>query len=237
MTVFNDTFDTATPAGGDDPAEADDRMQEIKGAVQERENVDHYWPLTGTEVSDSATGEHRKVTLRTGDAPSKVADKGFVYVKDVSNKAELFYIDEDGTEIQITSGGKILSASLNSKDEDDMSSDSATHTSTQQSIKKYVDDFAALLPSGLSGDSDSDSDSPITIGNFKISWGISGSINNSLNVAHGLTKCFAALAVRNEASGGNLRGTIGVSAIDDTNITLENNDTTDTTARWFAIGR
>ena len=112
MTVFSKTFDTATPAGSDDPAEADDRMQEIKAAVQERENVDHYWPLTGTEVSDADAGEHRKATLRTGSAPSAVADKGFVYVKDISGKTELFYRGEDGNEIQITSGGILNSLNL-----------------------------------------------------------------------------------------------------------------------------
>lgn len=140
MTVFADTYDTVSPSGDDNPTEGDDRIRETKAAIQERENVDHYWPLTGTEVSDADTGEHRKVTLRVGSAPSAVADKGFVYAKDVSGKAELFYIDEDGNEVQITSGGKILSASLDSKDEDDMASDSASHTATQQSIKKYVDD-------------------------------------------------------------------------------------------------
>lgn len=111
--AFSYTYNTATPAGSDDPAEADDRMREIKAAVQERENVDHYWPLTGTEVSDADTGEHRKVTLRTGSAPTAVTDKGFVYVKDVSAKAELFYRDEDGNEIQITSGGALNETNIN----------------------------------------------------------------------------------------------------------------------------
>lgn len=113
MTVFADTFDKATPAGSDDPSEADDRMREIKAAIQERENVDHYWPLTGTEVSDVDAGEHRKVTLRVGSAPTAVADKGFVYAKDVAGKAELFYRDEDGNEIQLTSGGKLGAATIN----------------------------------------------------------------------------------------------------------------------------
>lgn len=108
MTVFNDTFDTNTPLGTDDPAEADDRMREIKAAVQERENVDHYWPKTGTEVSDVDTGEHRKVTLRVGSAPSNVANKGFLYLKDVGSKGELHFIDEDGNVIVMSSLGNNL---------------------------------------------------------------------------------------------------------------------------------
>lgn len=112
MTTFNETYDDATPDGSDDPAECDDKIREVKAAVQERENVDHYWPETGTEVSDEDAGEHRKVTLRVGSAPTKVTDKGFVYAKDVSGKAELFYIDEDGNEVQITSGGILKSLNL-----------------------------------------------------------------------------------------------------------------------------
>lgn len=59
---FTYTYDTATPAGSDDPAEADDRMREIKAAIQERLTVEHYFELTGTEVSDSNTGRHKDVT-------------------------------------------------------------------------------------------------------------------------------------------------------------------------------
>lgn len=108
MTVFNDDLDTARPAGSDDPAEADDNMRRIQAAVQERENVDHYWPLTGTEVSDADTGEHRKVTLRVGSAPSNVANKGFLYLKDVGAKGELHFQDEDGNEIVMSSLGNNL---------------------------------------------------------------------------------------------------------------------------------
>ena len=145
--VLSNTYDVVTPAGGDNPTEGDDRIREVKAAIQERMNDknsvadagDHYWPKTGSEVSDVNTGEHRRLTLRVRSAPTQEADKGIVYSKDVAGKAELFYIDEDGNEVQLTSGGNILSASLDSKDEDDMTSDSASHTATQQSIKGYVD--------------------------------------------------------------------------------------------------
>lgn len=184
MTTFNDTYDTNTPQGSDDPAEADDKMREIKAATQERENVDHYWPLTGTEVSDADAGEHRKVTLRTGSAPTAVADKGFVYAKDVGGKAELFYRDEDGNEVQITSAGKILSASLDMKDEDDMSSDSATHAATQQSIKAFAEGNGypsidgtptAVFTKYFTGTLDADSST-------SVAHGITG-IDNILHVA------------------------------------------------------
>ncbi len=109
MTVFSDTYDTSTPAGGNSPTEADDRMREIKAGIQERENVDHYWPLTGTEVSDVDTGEHRKILFHAPIAatPTVAADHGDLRIKDVSGKAELHWTDEDENEIQLTDAGTV----------------------------------------------------------------------------------------------------------------------------------
>jgi len=64
---------------------------------------DHYMAIAGT---DADHGEHSKVTLRVGAAPTQAADKGMLYAKDVSAKAELFYRDEDGDEVQLTDAGK-----------------------------------------------------------------------------------------------------------------------------------
>lgn len=119
--AFTNTFDTATPAGSDDPAEADDRMREIKAAVQEREDVDHYWPLTGTEVSDAAGGEHRKLTIRTltpTEVTALTATKAYLYR--LSTDGELYFKDDDDNTIQLTSGGYILGSSIldDSIDED-----------------------------------------------------------------------------------------------------------------------
>ena len=139
------TYDITTPDGSvDSPAEADDRMQEIKFATQERENVDHYWPLTGSEVSDLEAGEHRKITLRSITAvavAALAAAKAYLY--HLVTDGELYFKDAAGNTIQLTSGGKILSASLDMFDEDDMASDSDVHAATQQSIKAYADAIAA----------------------------------------------------------------------------------------------
>lgn len=106
--AWNHTYDVNTPSGDDDPKEGDDRIREVKAAMQERMAKDHYFPKTGSQVSDEDAGEHKKVTLRVGSAPTKADDKGFIYVKDVDDKAELFYIDEDGDEVQLTTGGQIV---------------------------------------------------------------------------------------------------------------------------------
>ena len=66
---------------------------------------DHNFP--GTAGVDD--GEHAKVTLHAPLAvdPTNEADKGFLYLKDVSGKAELFFEDEDGHVIQLTTGGAL----------------------------------------------------------------------------------------------------------------------------------
>ena len=112
--ALTNTFDTATPRGSDAPSSLDDQDRLTKAAVQEFMNDfngdanagDHYWPLTGTQVSDTDVGEHRKTTLRVRTAPTERADTITLYAKDVDSKAELFAIDEDGDEVQITSGGR-----------------------------------------------------------------------------------------------------------------------------------
>ena len=110
----SDTYDTATPAGSDDPSEADDRMRETKSSVRVRENVDHYWPLTGTEVSDADTGEHRKVLFHEpiASTPTVAANHGDLRIKDVANGsdtlAELVFTNESEEELQLSSSGNNL---------------------------------------------------------------------------------------------------------------------------------
>lgn len=102
------TFDTATPLGSDAPSVIDDRIREVKAAVQERENLDHYWPLSGSEVSDANGGYHRKVTLISSIAkPSFIANAGFIYMKDFASTGELCWTDEDSNEVQFSSNGHI----------------------------------------------------------------------------------------------------------------------------------
>ena len=71
---------------------------------------DHNFP--GTPATDD--GEHLKITLHAplADDPTAETDKGFLYLKDVSAKAELFFEDEDGHEIQLTTGGTLNMAGV-----------------------------------------------------------------------------------------------------------------------------
>jgi len=128
MALTND-FDTATPLGSNAPSVIDNKIREVKAAVQERMNDhngdadegDHYWPLDGTEVSDDDAGQHRKVTLRNDwDHTDKEREDAIIlHSKDVNGKAEAFALDEDGNDIQLTSGGvSSIGHSVTAKTED-----------------------------------------------------------------------------------------------------------------------
>ncbi|KKL58007.1 hypothetical protein LCGC14_2229710 [marine sediment metagenome] len=182
--ALSNTFDTATPLGSDAPSTLDDHHRLTKSAIQERlndfnGNTDEgpiYWPLSGTQVSDTDAGQFRFAPLREmSDDPdqaltgySSFADMGFLYTKVVATIAEGFFQDESLNVIQLTSGGKLGSATTNLLantaifsstldvtgnidpttyettnggflDEDAMGTDSATAVASQQSVKAYVD--------------------------------------------------------------------------------------------------
>jgi len=97
------TYDTATPAGTDSPTQGDDRIREVKAALQERLNADHYMPLTGTAVSDTDAGKHRQVTFVAPiSTPTPDTDEGILYTKTIATKSELCFAGEDGAEKQLT---------------------------------------------------------------------------------------------------------------------------------------
>ncbi|MFA5382218.1 MAG: hypothetical protein WC356_03565 [Candidatus Micrarchaeia archaeon] len=103
------TYNTSTPANSDDPREAALRMREIKAANQERQDIDHYWPLTSTQVSDVNVGEHRKITIRdvnSTDIAAFTTGKAYLY----RYGDELHYKDSYGlwyNETQITRQGYV----------------------------------------------------------------------------------------------------------------------------------
>ncbi len=78
------------------------RIRNLKSDIQERLEVDHF------HAGDVQDGEHKKLTLGAPIAtPANVANKGFLYGKDVGGKIELHWLDEDGNEIALTAAGSI----------------------------------------------------------------------------------------------------------------------------------
>ena len=99
------------PADNDQASEGALRIRNLKRDIRERIEIDHDWD----DVTDA--GKHLQVSFRDplGAKPTAVASEGYLYTKDVSAKAELFYEDEDGNEIQLSAAGVIPEASLAAK--------------------------------------------------------------------------------------------------------------------------
>lgn len=93
----------ALPTDSNFMYEIDNYVREVKSAISERMEIDHIWKVGATD------GTHKKITLSQVAAPTLAANTMYMYCKDVSAKIELFVMDEDGDEMQITSAGKILS--------------------------------------------------------------------------------------------------------------------------------
>ncbi len=59
-------------------------------------------------VDHDTAGEHPQVTLpQRGSDPSNVSNTGFLYTKDDSGDAELFYEDDSGNVVQLTEDGAL----------------------------------------------------------------------------------------------------------------------------------
>lgn len=264
-TVFSFTYDTATPAGSDDPAEADDRMREIKAAVQERMAVNHYWPLTGTEVSDADAGEHLNILLHAPivSTPTVAADHGDIRIKDVNSIAELHYTDESENELQLSSMGNNLSrgqwltssnvagtgsVNLIRADSNDVAvipnnSQTATNaaptSSTGIANKKYVDDSQAdgYSPNPMTGASDSTG--TVTFPNGLIwKWGKS-TLDGATPTAITFAVAFPEACFQVIPCGGTNQidtANLKTSSITKTGFTMTHPNA-ETIGRWFAVGR
>lgn len=101
------TYDTATPPDSESPKLGDDRIREVKAALQERLAVDHVFGLTGTEVSDANAGKHSQVTFY--DSSNSHSDPN-LHIAEVDGVYELHFDDPCENTIQLTSGGALYIA-------------------------------------------------------------------------------------------------------------------------------
>lgn len=108
MCAWTYDLDTATCVGTDPPASLDNQIRLVKQALVERLSIDHYLPLTGTNQTDVAGGQHSKVTLRATTKPTATAGIVIVYGKvDGDGNTELYCVDVVGNEKQIVKAGKL----------------------------------------------------------------------------------------------------------------------------------
>jgi len=97
----------AQPADTENISLGAGRIRDLKTDIQERLEIDHF------HAGDAQDGEHKKLTLGAPIAkPANVANKGFLYGKDVGGKIELHWEDEDGNEVQLTSAGLLIGVTI-----------------------------------------------------------------------------------------------------------------------------
>lgn len=103
--TWNSSYE-ASPADADNLSEGAGKIRNVKVDVRERMALDHYMDTSGT---DADHGQHKKVTFQAPLAadPDPGTDKGAVYTKDVSSKAELHFEDEDDNVVQLTTAGAL----------------------------------------------------------------------------------------------------------------------------------
>ena len=158
-----DGLDPSVPAGAEDPKLGDNRIRELARAVAEILNVDHYIGSdggAGTGYNEDAAGEHLRVkfTAPLAADPTNASNKAFLYTKDVSSVVELFWEDEAGNVLQLTSGGVFnpalacaLSGAQTIAGVKTFSSSPIVPTPTtdmQPATKKYADDLIAAFSWG-----------------------------------------------------------------------------------------
>ncbi|MEK0326827.1 MAG: hypothetical protein QQN63_14100, partial [Nitrosopumilus sp.] len=94
----------AIPADSAAASQGANRIRDLKLDIRERLDLDHI--MDEDTVDD---GRHRHVCLvEQASDPGNLANKGFIYTKDVSGVTELFYRDDSGDVLQITNDGKML---------------------------------------------------------------------------------------------------------------------------------
>jgi hypothetical protein len=97
-----DTWDETVPSNATNLSDGDDYIRDVRKGIRIRMEYEH-----STFGASSAGGKHKFVTLQTQATKPTVdaTQTAAVYAKDVgSGVIELFYEDEAGNEIQITSG-------------------------------------------------------------------------------------------------------------------------------------
>jgi hypothetical protein len=102
--AFGQTWDASfesLPTDANYMYEVDNYIRGLKEAIRERMEIDHVWKVGATD------GMHKSISMNQVAAPTLAANTMYLYCKDVSAKIQLFIMDEDGNEIQVTGEGTI----------------------------------------------------------------------------------------------------------------------------------
>jgi len=114
------TYDKSVPPDrGEKPSGGAERIRNLAAANQELMLIDHFWPWTGSAVSDADAGKHLQVTFTDqnaaktadgGSSPSHsvAANEGVLDTKDYDSTRELAFFDEASNTVQLTDGGTLF---------------------------------------------------------------------------------------------------------------------------------
>lgn len=110
MTIPSVSWSENSPAGQDNINQGDNKIREMKVQVREVFGIDHKFNSSG---QDAHNGKHNKVSfLEQADLGTGAVGNTLLGGQTVAGKPELMYTDEDNTDVQITTGGKINTAAL-----------------------------------------------------------------------------------------------------------------------------
>lgn len=103
-----DSIYEASPADTQRAGYGAARIREFKSDIRERLELDHHMD-SGTDTSDAtADGYHKKVTMGKSDtSPAGMTDAGIVYTKQTNGVVELYYKNDSGVEVRLTSDGDL----------------------------------------------------------------------------------------------------------------------------------
>ena len=101
------TFDTDKPADTESPTLGAQEIRLLKTMIQERQNVDHYWPIdVNNQVDHADVGEHRQVTFNADITAPASANRILHTILDGA-ASELAYDDAAAANVQITKAGAL----------------------------------------------------------------------------------------------------------------------------------
>ena len=111
--AFVDSLDVTQPPGSQARSLGDDRIREMRRALVERLDVDHFFETVANLVDGANVGYHRKATLlEQGSDPSSLADALILYAKQAGSYAELHGRHENAGVKQLTLNGLLWIAAL-----------------------------------------------------------------------------------------------------------------------------
>jgi len=106
--AFTNSYDSTKPDCSTTPTQFVTEVRVgAKDALRERLDADHDFS-TANINDDTLCGKHKVVhLLQQASDPTVAADEGALYTKETASKAELYYKDEDGNTVALTSGGQL----------------------------------------------------------------------------------------------------------------------------------